>query len=135
MPNLTLVLNNDILSQRIYGEKLPFKGWQKCISFFFCEKSAGCCLFIVLTLKCGIFTAFFTNVFGSMNSSLLFLLSLLYGPMHSRQKYFLVTKLHLLVCIKYFTRENLKYLGYAITIFSNFSRMFLNPNNFFQFEL
>ena len=24
--NLTQVLNNDILSQRIYGEKLPFKG-------------------------------------------------------------------------------------------------------------
>ena len=58
---------------------------------FLWKKSAGCCLFIVLTLKCGIFTAFFTNVFGSMNSSLLFLLSLLYDPMHSRQKYFLLT--------------------------------------------
>ena len=78
--NLTQVLNNDILSQRIYGEKLPFKGWQKCISFFFCEKSAGCCLFIVLTLKCGIFTAFFTNVFGSMNMKLLFLLLVALWP-------------------------------------------------------
>ena len=43
--NLTQVLNNDILSQRIYGEKLPFKGWQKCISFFFCEKK--CWLLLV----------------------------------------------------------------------------------------